>query len=210
MSVVPVITIDGPSASGKGTVAVLVAKTLAWYFLDSGALYRWVAFWAKEEKLSVGIEGVSSLVDLIEKKKEFFSEGQYLDPRIRTVEVSLLASRIAIYPAVREALVPVQKSFVRAPGLVADGRDMGTVIFPDAFLKVYLDASVAVRAERAHIAETLLEERDHRDRKRFCAPLLQANDAVYIDTTTLSVTQVVDRVVACIHTREKGKAINRS
>jgi cytidylate kinase len=209
---VPVIAIDGPTASGKGTIAQRVAAALGFHYLDSGALYRLVAWRA----LQAGVEpgdagGLAALAAGL--RPQFAGDRVWLDGRdlteaIRTEEVSRMASQIAVHARLRAALLELQKSFRLAPGLVADGRDMGTVVFPDATLKVYLTAGVEERAARRHkqLSEkgipanirALLQElraRDERDATRVEAPLKPAEDAKQLDSTSLSIDEVVDRVL---------------
>jgi cytidylate kinase len=208
----PVIAIDGPAASGKGTVASRVAAVLGFKYLDSGALYRLVALAA--ERASAGIDdenavaGLAAALDVEFRDGEVWLCGERASDAIRSEAISSAASRVAAHPRVREALLARQRAFLRPPGLVADGRDMGTVVFAHAALKVFLTASAEVRAERRHkqLLEkglganmpTLLQEireRDARDSARTAAPLKPAADAVELDTTDLSVEQVVDRVL---------------
>ena len=214
---VPVLTIDGPSGSGKGTVSRAAAQRLGWHFLDSGALYRAAGLAARRHGL--GFDDVNRLAELALTLDIEFVERPGDDPEVRvdgvevgrelrTEEVGALASSIAAVPAVRAALVDRQRAFRRAPGLVADGRDMGTVIFPDAHAKVYLIATAAARAERRHkqlkqkgldvrLTDLLqeIESRDARDAARTVAPLRPAADAIVIDSTGLSVDEVVTRVL---------------
>ena len=200
---VPVIAIDGPSASGKGTVASLVASALGFHYLESGALYRLVALagGASPEKAAAGME-----VAFLDGK--IFLSGQDVTDEVRREDIGNRASEIAKNPAVRTALLERQRGFRRPPGLVADGRDMGTVVFPDAVLKVFLTASVQTRAQRrykqlidkgnhANLAALSrdLEERDKRDAARTVAPLKPASDAVSLDSSGLTIDEVVDRVL---------------
>jgi cytidylate kinase len=219
---VPVLTIDGPSGSGKGTIARKVADQLGWHILDSGAIYRAVGYAASAAGVDPGdAEAVARLAGAT--RLEFLDPGDGGDTRviidgkdatdaIRTETAGAAASRIAAQPAVREALVAKQLAFRRPPGLVADGRDMGTVIFPDAPYKVFLTASAAERAERRYkqlkakglqvtLASLLheIEVRDARDASRTVAPLRAAADAVVIDTTGRSIAAVVDAVLALVH-----------
>ncbi|HXF47229.1 MAG TPA: (d)CMP kinase [Burkholderiaceae bacterium] len=210
---VPVIAIDGPTASGKGTVAARVAAALGFHYLDSGALYRLVALAALES--NVRDDDAPALAALAERLQPRFADGRVeVDGRevteaIRSEEVSRMASRIAVHAPVRTALMKLQRSFRRPPGLVADGRDMGTVVFPDAQLKVYLTASPEVRAERrykqliekgsaANMRDLLadLRARDERDTQRATAPLKPAEDAYRLDTSALSIDEVVTRILA--------------
>lgn len=211
-SSVPVIAIDGPTASGKGTVAQRVAAALGFHYLDSGALYRLVALLALER--GVTADDADRLAQLAATMRPRFAGGRIeLDGRdvtdaIRTEEVSAMASRIAVHAPVRAALLETQRSFRRPPGLVADGRDMGTVVFPDARLKVYLTASVDERARRrykqliekgipANIAALSqeLRARDERDSKRSTSPLKPAEDAYQLDSSALSIDEVVARIL---------------
>jgi cytidylate kinase len=219
---VPVLTIDGPSGSGKGTIARKVADQLGWHILDSGAIYRAVGYAASAAGVDPGdAEAVARLAGAT--RLEFLDPGDGGDTRviidgtdatdaIRTETAGAAASRIAAQTAVREALVAKQLAFRRPPGLVADGRDMGTVIFPDAPYKVFLTASAAERAERRYkqlkakglqvtLASLLheIEVRDARDASRTVAPLRAAADAVVVDTTGRSIAAVVDAVLALVH-----------
>jgi CMP/dCMP kinase len=208
----PVITIDGPTASGKGTVATLVAAQLGFHLLDSGALYRLAAL--ASIRYTIAPDDADSLAKLIDDLHITFREGiAQLDgvdvsADIRAEEIGNRASAIAVHAPVRAALVARQRAFRKVPGLVADGRDMGTVIFPDAGLKVFLTASVEARAARRHkqliqkgfsanMDDLLrdLRERDERDSKRAAAPLKPAADAKLLDTSTLSIDEAVDQVV---------------
>jgi cytidylate kinase len=212
MHPVPVIAIDGPTASGKGTVAQRVAAALGWHYLDSGALYRLVALRALESGLDAG--DAAALADLARRLLPRFDgdrislDGRDLTQEIRREDVGAMASRIAVHPPLRAALLDLQQSFRRPPGLVADGRDMGTVVFPDAGLKVFLTASVEARAERRHkqlsekgfpsnIAILLqdLRARDERDSSRSTAPLRPAEDARQLDSSDLSIEQVVSQIL---------------
>jgi len=209
----PVIAIDGPSASGKGTVAQGVASKLGFHYLNSGALYRAVAVAAMKAGADLEIESVLSGITLNLKAK-FYGvsielEGVDITETIQTEEVSAVASRVATYPKVRNALLERQRRFRRPPGLVADGRDMGTVVFPDAALKIYLTASPEERAQRRHkqlmgkglganMAALLqdIRERDQRDSTRAAAPLKKGADAVLIDTTHISAADAIAQVLA--------------
>src|ERR1700740_3701885 len=208
----PVITIDGPTASGKGTVAALVAAHLGFHLRDSGALYRLPAL--ASLRYNIPADDAEALAKLINDLHITFREGlAQLDgvdvsAEIRQEEIGNRASAIAVHAPVRAALVARQRAFRKEPGLVADGRDMGTVIFQDAVLKVFLTASVEARADRrykqliqkgfsANIDDLLrdLRERDERDSQRAAAPLKPAADAKLLDTSALSVDQAVDQVV---------------
>lgn len=208
----PVVAIDGPSASGKGTVASRVAAALGFHYLESGALYRLVA-------LAGGVPKESARVlDAAFRDGRIFLKNQDVTERVREEAVGLRASEVARIPEVRAALLARQRAFRQTPGLVADGRDMGTVVFPDAVLKVFLTASTATRAQRrykqlidkgnsANLAALSrdLEERDQRDAAREVAPLRPAADAVSIDSSDLAVDQVVDRVLELYRERTSGK-----
>jgi cytidylate kinase len=209
----PVIAIDGPSASGKGTVAYRVAKALGFHFLDSGALYRLVALAALDRGLA--LENASDIADTalnLNVKFEgdiVYMEGRDVSNAIRDERVSAAASQVAALQPVRAALLERQRAFRQAPGLVADGRDMGSVVFPDAELKIFLTALAEERARRRYkqlmekglsaSMDALLQEireRDRRDSERAVAPLQKVADAVDLDTTRLSVDQAVARVLA--------------
>jgi cytidylate kinase len=209
---IPVIAIDGPTASGKGTVAARVAQALGYHYLDSGALYRLVALAALEQGIDPDDGGAVTTAALALRPR--FDDGRItLDGRdvtdlIRTEEVSRAASRVAVHGPVRSALLALQKAFREAPGLVADGRDMATVVFPDAALKVFLTASVEARAERrykqlidkgfpANMPALLqdLRARDERDSQRAAAPLKPAQDAYQLDSSNLSADEVVQQVL---------------
>ena len=203
MTLVPVIAIDGPSASGKGTVAQAVARALGFHYLDSGALYRLVALAAMNRGTDLGDEAalaaLAAGLDARFAGAEILLGGERATEAIRTEACSVASSRVAAVPAVRAALLDRQRAFREPPGLVADGRDMGSVVFPDARLKVFLTATPETRAERrykqlkdkgiaANIATLLLDlaERDARDAARAVAPLKPASDARVLDTTGLT------------------------
>jgi cytidylate kinase len=213
MSRVPVIAIDGPSASGKGTVAQAVARALEFHYLDSGALYRLVALAAMNGGTDLGDEAaLSALATGLDARftgGEILLGGERATEAIRTEACSVASSRVAAVPGVRAALLDRQRAFRAPPGLVADGRDMGSVVFPDAGLKVFLTASPETRAERrykqlkdkgiaANIATLLLDlaERDARDAARAVAPLKPAPDARILDTTGLTPDEAADTVLA--------------
>jgi len=209
----PVIAIDGPSASGKGTVAERVALALAFHYLDSGALYRLVTLAALER--GTALDDAAALARLATDMEVGFPgagaitlDGRDVTAAVRTEAVSAATSRVAAQPAVRRALLDRQRGFCRLPGLVADGRDMGSVVFPQAALKVYLTADVATRAERRHkqlmekgmyakIQDVVeeLRRRDERDSSRPVAPLRHYPDAVFLDTSSLSVDAAVQAVI---------------
>lgn len=210
---IPVIAIDGPSASGKGTIAQLVARKLGFHYLDSGALYRLVAL--KAIQLDADMQNSGQLAEIARNLNVYFKDEQiYLDGKIvtddiRTEQCGIAASQLAAYPQVRAALTERQRAFRQLPGLVTDGRDMGSVIFPDAILKIYLTASAGERAQRRHkqliekgmsanITVLLqdIQKRDERDSNRSIAPLQQGADAKLLDTTSLTISQAQDTVLS--------------
>jgi cytidylate kinase len=210
---VPVIAIDGPTASGKGTVASRVAEALGFHLLDSGALYRLTALQALRDGIDLSDEHAVATVGAQLPVRfvgtDILLAGEDVGDAIRVEAVGNLASKIAALPAVRQALFGLQLNFRQAPGLVADGRDMGTVIFPTAKLKVFLTASVAARAQRrykqlidkgfsANMEGLLadLQARDERDTNRAVAPLVPAEDAHLLDTSAMGVDQAVEQVLA--------------
>ena len=211
---VPVVTVDGPSGSGKGTIGRGVAARLGWHLLDSGALYRLVGLAAARQR--VGLNDADALAAVAAVMRVRFSadaervelEGADVTPSLRTENAGEAASRVAAMPAVREALLQRQRDFARPPGLVADGRDMGTVVFPSATLKVFLTASAEERASRRHkqlkekgIDVSLpdlswdIAQRDARDASRSVAPLKPASDARVIDSTSLTPEEVIARIL---------------
>ncbi|TLY47463.1 MAG: (d)CMP kinase [Gammaproteobacteria bacterium] len=215
-SSIPVITIDGPSGSGKGTISYLLAQDLAWHFLDSGAIYR-IAAWVATETQTPFEEDrllpiMSDLeqnisVQTIAKRFRIFWQQQDITESIRTEEIGQWASKLGTYPKVRQSLLVYQRSFRRPPGLVADGRDMGSVVFPDAKLKIFLDASLEERAKRRYLqlkakgkhvslsaVRAELEQRDCQDRQRPVAPLVVPTGAIIIDSTHLSIQQVLQLI----------------
>lgn len=221
---IPVITIDGPSGSGKGTIGLMLSKALDWHFLDSGALYRILAHIAlqqqidlkNEEKLanlarSLPVSFTANNGDNMEILWSHQGQSQNISQQIRTETCGNAASQIAVFPSVRDALLERQRAFCQAPGLVADGRDMGTVVFPSALVKIFLEASPLERAKRRYLQlkekgenvnlQTLLEEieaRDVRDKSRVIAPLKPAMDAVVIDTTGIGVEAVFEQVLKIV------------
>jgi len=213
----PIITIDGPSGSGKGTISRLVADRLGWRLLDSGALYRLVAYAGQQRSLpafdEAGHAVIAQNLDVqfglaTHGGEQIWLAGAEISARLRTEQAGEGASRVAAMPAVRAALLERQRAFAGPPGLVADGRDMGTVVFPGAALKIFLTASAAERARRrynqlkdkglgANLAALSLEiaERDRRDATRAVAPLRPADDAVIVDSTAMTIDAVVARVL---------------
>ncbi len=222
MNKIPVISIDGPSASGKGTVAQAVAQTLGFHYLDSGALYRIVGLavvWAAGN-LDNEAEVLSILLKISIKFDNLLVllDGVDVAEAIREESISAAASKVGAHAQVRGALLDRQKAFCRPPGLVADGRDMGSVVFPHAALKIYLTASPQARAERrykqligkglgANMTDLLREImlRDQRDSQRAAAPLQKCPDAIEVDTTHLSAAQSIERVLALYRQAVSGK-----
>jgi cytidylate kinase len=215
---VNVITVDGPSGVGKGTLAKLLCEYTGFHFLDSGAIYRTLAFGVIEK--GIELYDVPGLVALATELPVVFDAGQELfedkdiSRLIRTEEVAAIASQVAAIPDVRAALLQRQKNFAEQPGLVADGRDMGTVVFPQAKVKLFLTASAEVRAERRvnqlknqgvtaniHQITQDIVERDARDSNRAVAPLVPANDAFVIDTSHLSIDQVLEKAKEILQQR---------
>ena len=218
---IPVLTLDGPSAVGKGTVASIIAQTLDWHLLDSGAIYRAFAIAVRNHNIKINdINGLLTLVDGLDLRFELVPNQRslkvYLDnieisSELRTEKTAELASNLAMIGSLRKSLLIKQQQFKRPPGLVADGRDMGTVVFPDAPFKVFLTAEVKVRAKRrlkqlqetgitGNISHTLAEvqKRDERDVNRQHSPLRPAKDALVIDTTNLSINEVIAQVMALV------------
>ena len=218
---IPVVAIDGPSGSGKGTIARRVADALGWHLLDSGALYRLTALAAQrmgqsgaaERELAAIAAGLDVRFDSDNEGDErIFLDGENVTPDIRTEDCGRLASQVASLPAVREALLELQRAFHRPPGLVADGRDMGTHVFPQARLKVFLTASAEERAKRRHkqlkdkgIDVTFaalsrdIAERDRRDSERSVAPLRAAEDARVLESSNQTIDEVTRTVLDWVH-----------
>lgn len=218
---IPVIAIDGPSASGKGTVAALVAKELGFHYLDSGAIYRVTAHAALNQGIPLDDEqALATMARALELRfdgVEVYLDGQPVGDAIRTEEAGRAASKIAALPALRAALLDLQRAFRTAPGLVTDGRDMGSVVFPDATVKVFLTATAEERARRrykqliekgfdANLAALVedLRERDARDASRASAPLRQEADAHLLETTGMTIPQAVEQVMRWY--REAGQS----
>lgn len=218
MSLPVVITIDGPSGSGKGTVAGLLAEHLQWHLLDSGALYRVLALAAEKHKVDftdeAALEALAAALDVQFVQQRIIFENTDITDAIRTVAVGANASKIATLPGVRSGLLRRQQDFRQPPGLVADGRDMGTVVFTDAPLKVFLTADAEERARRRYLQlkekgeavtlSSLLEEiraRDERDTNRAIAPLKPAEDAIILDSTAMTIEQVLERILSEVAVR---------
>lgn len=221
MAVIPVITMDGPSGTGKGTISQLLAKVLGWHYLDSGAVYRVLALAAQQQLIDLADEvSLARLAQQLPVKflpqadgsSQVLLDGKNVSDIIRTEAVGNAASKVGAFPAVRAALLNCQRAFRQPPGLVTDGRDMGTIIFPDAPLKIFLLASPEERAKRRYqqlkekgINVSLgdlcneLAERDKRDQQRQVAPLIPAPDAIVIDTTSLSIDEVLHQVKALVN-----------
>ncbi len=230
----PVITVDGPSGSGKGTVCRLLADKLGWDVLDSGAIYRVLSLAALHHQIALNNEealvplaanlDVQFLVDSDTNAGKVILEGEDVTTTIRNEEVGAAASKVAALPRVREALLRRQRAFRTENGLIADGRDMGTVVFPDAPLKIYLTASAQERARRRYVElnergldvtlSGLLEDiqaRDDRDMNREVAPLVPAEDAIELDTSELNAQQVFDKVMTLLDSAiSEGKLPKRS
>lgn len=217
---IPVVTLDGPAGAGKGTVSRAIAKKLGWHYLDSGAIYRSLAVAVQDA--GVDLEDVDGIVAVANQMALSFESGdvpavvlngQNIADRITTETCGNITSKIAALGPVRQALLQKQREFRKAPGLVADGRDMGTVVFPDADCKIYLTASAEERARRRHkqlkekgIDVSLsdltkeIEERDRRDTERSEAPLKMAADAVLVDSSTMGIEAVISRCLGLIET----------
>ena len=222
---IPVIAIDGPSASGKGTIAQLVAKKLGFHYLDSGALYRLVALKTMQSHADIQdkdlLANIARNLNVVFKNEAIYLDGNIVTDDIRTEECGILASQLAAYPQIREALTERQRQFCQPPGLVTDGRDMGSVIFPNAILKIFLTASAEIRAQRrykqlmekginANIANLLqdIQKRDERDSNRSVAPLQQGTDARLLDTTSLTISQAQDAVLSWYNEICKNSSLN--
>ncbi len=212
---VPVVAIDGPGGSGKGTVSTAIARNFGWHYLDSGAIYRVLGYLAQQNQIDeddvAGLVTLSRNLDIEFAEEGIFLAGQNVEGLIRTEEAAERASRISPLPEVRHSLLQWQRNQARPPGLVSDGRDMGTVVFPDAFCKFFLTATPQKRAERRYkqlresgfdvkIEQLLREiaERDERDAMRKASPLKPAEDATVVDTTDMTIDDVISRVLGVI------------
>jgi len=209
---IPVIAVDGPGGSGKGTLARAVAEQLGWHLLDSGALYRIIGVVCLQQSVPLddesAVAALATGLDIAFSGEQVMVNGVNLSDEIRTEDAGVVASQVAPFAAVRAAVLALQRSFRRAPGLVADGRDMGTVVFADANLKIFLDASASERAQRRYkqlknkgLSVSLrgllaqIQERDARDRGRAVAPLKPADDALIVDSTAMSIDAVLELVM---------------
>lgn len=222
---IPVVTIDGPGGAGKGTISQMLAKQLGWHFLDSGAMYRLCGLACLKQSIDLqNQEAVSQAAEQLDidfrvanNSLEVYLNGEEVSGQLRTEATGNAASQIAPIPAVRDALLARQRAFAKAPGLIADGRDMGTVVFPQANLKIYLTASAEERARRRYmqlqadddsvsLAAILrdIQQRDERDMSRSVAPLKPAEDAIIIDSSDIDAQQVYEQVLD--YMKERGLA----
>jgi len=226
ISLLPVIAIDGPSASGKGSVAERVAKHFGFHYLDSGAIYRLLAYAAYQQNVAWSdaskLAAIAGKLDIKFENGEAYLDGQQVSAHIRTEQMGKGASEVAVHPDVRTALLQTQRNFRKAPGLVGDGRDIGSVIFPDAGLKIFLTAAVETRAKRRYeqllqrgesadyalILEDL-QQRDLRDSQRAAAPLKQLPDAILLDTTDKNIEQAVNIIIEAFKKSQPNSIKNR-
>ena len=218
---VPIVTVDGPSGSGKGTLSSALGKVLGWTVLDSGSLYRAIALEIWRNKIGLQMAGDPEISELINslsielKSEKVFLNGEDISEDIRTEEIGAKASKIASNPKLRSSILDFQRTFISSPGLVADGRDMGTVVFPEAQLKIFLTASASVRGERRFIQlknkglsvslpdlVRQIRERDFQDENRQIAPLKAATEAVILDSSEHTIEEVLD--LAMLEVRKRG------
>lgn len=222
---IPVIAIDGPSASGKGSVAERVAEHLGFHYLDSGAIYRLLAFSAHQAEIAwndeIALANHAQDLNIQFKRGEVYLNGKVVSAEIRTEAMGKGASEVAVHPAVRAALLQTQKNFRQSPGLVADGRDMASVVFTDAVLKVFLTADVEIRAQRRYqqllgrvdtanydLILDDLKTRDLRDSQRASAPLKQLDDAILVDTSDKSIAEAVEMILSVFQNTAQKTAQN--
>ena len=220
---VPIVTVDGPSGSGKGTLSSALGKLLGWTVLDSGSLYRAIALEIWRNKIGLQMAGDPEISELINslsielKSEKVFLNGEDISEDIRTEEIGARASKIASNPKLRSSILDFQRTFISSPGLVADGRDMGTVVFPEAQLKIFLTASASVRGERRFIQlknkglsvslpdlVRQIRERDFQDENRQIAPLKAAPEAVILDSSEHTIEEVLD--LAMLEVKKRGLA----
>lgn len=214
-----IITVDGPSGVGKGTLSALLCELTGFNFLDSGAIYRTLAYGVLQKNLDISnidqIESYAKILPVVFQPDLVLLNGEDISQKIRNEEVAAMASKVAAIPSVRAALLERQKAFAKEPGLVADGRDMGTAVFPQADVKLFLTASAEIRAERRvkqlkeqglsaniHQITRDIMERDERDRTRAVSPLLPAHDAIELDTSGLTIEQVFEKAKAILQERK--------
>lgn len=214
-----IITVDGPSGVGKGTISELLCELTGFHFLDSGAIYRTLAYGVLQKNLDISnidqIESYAKILPVVFQPGLVLLNDEDISQKIRNEEVAAMASKVAAIPSVRAALLERQKDFAKQPGLVADGRDMGTAVFPQADVKLFLTASAEIRAERRvkqlkeqglsaniHQITRDIMERDERDRTRAVSPLLPAHDAIELDTSELTIEQVFEKAKAILQERK--------
>ncbi len=215
---IPILTIDGPSGSGKGTISRLLAKELGWHMLDSGSLYRVLALYVLQDNCAFNdvtrITHLASILPVEFVDRQVLLDGADVSKHIRDEACGEVASQIAVLPEVRQTLLARQRQFAKMPGLVADGRDMGTIVFTEAFLKIYLDASVEERAKRrflqlkdggysVNLQDLVADimQRDVRDRTRAVAPLRPADDAIIIDSSKMNIEEVLVEIKSLVRQR---------
>ena len=223
----PVLTLDGPSGSGKGTISLRLSELLGWHYLDSGALYRLIGLLAFENEILLedeeALAAIAADMEVEFVRGDVVLEGRMVGDEIRTEQIGNIASKVAALPKVRESLLAWQRRVAQPPGLVADGRDMGTVVFPSAECKIFLTASAQARAERRFNQLRLkgfdvtirqlfeeISERDQRDAERKTSPLIPASDALIIDATELSIEQVEQKVLSHLNAIGVSAPVNGS